>query len=312
MAGMNRLLRLAGAAAAVTLAIAACSSGNDSSGSAAPGVDDDECSGADDQRTGRRRGHQLRRQGGGRSNGPAADSGTITIKDFAFGAPLTVRPGAMIKVTNMDSAAHDVASDDQGKFRTPLLNQGESATFTAPTAARDVQVQLHGARADAGNRHADRARLTRRGRAPRSLGAGVLRSPHGAAIAGRIGPVASDDVARRLDEVRWSTEGLLDALRERPPTDSWARQPSLLPGWTRGHVLSHLARNADAMVRTLAGTARGEQHPDVRRRGRQGGRHRGRRRAAGGRAGRRRDRDARTGWSRPGPGSTTPTGSTTR
>jgi uncharacterized protein (TIGR03083 family) len=73
--------------------------------------------------------------------------------------------------------------------------------------------------------------------------------------------VASDDVTRRLDEVRWSTEGLLDALRTRPPTDSWARQPSLLPGWTRGHVLNHLARNADAMVRTLSGTVRGEKIP---------------------------------------------------
>lgn len=73
--------------------------------------------------------------------------------------------------------------------------------------------------------------------------------------------MASDDVARRLDEVRWSTEGLLDALRERPPTDAWARRPSLLPGWTRGHVLSHLARNAEAMVRTLSGTMRGEKIP---------------------------------------------------
>jgi maleylpyruvate isomerase len=73
--------------------------------------------------------------------------------------------------------------------------------------------------------------------------------------------VASDDVARRLDEVRWSTEGLLVALRDRPPTDAWARQPSLLPGWTRGHVLTHLARNADAVARTLAGTARGEKVP---------------------------------------------------
>jgi maleylpyruvate isomerase len=73
--------------------------------------------------------------------------------------------------------------------------------------------------------------------------------------------VVSDDVARRLDEVRWSTEALLDSLRDRPPSDGWARQPSLLPGWTRGHVLTHLARNADAMTRTLAGTARGEMVP---------------------------------------------------
>jgi maleylpyruvate isomerase len=75
------------------------------------------------------------------------------------------------------------------------------------------------------------------------------------------GAVASDDVARRLDEVRWSTEGLLAMLRDRPLTDGWARQSSLLPGWTRGHVLTHLARNADAIARTLAGAARGEKIP---------------------------------------------------
>jgi maleylpyruvate isomerase len=73
--------------------------------------------------------------------------------------------------------------------------------------------------------------------------------------------VVSDDVARRLDEVRWSTDGLITALRERPPVGGWARQPSLLPGWTRGHVLTHLARNADGMVRTLAGTRSGEKVP---------------------------------------------------
>ncbi|GHD26179.1 maleylpyruvate isomerase [Streptomyces violarus] len=30
-------------------------------------------------------------------------------------------------------------------------------------------------------------------------------------------------------------------------------QPSRLPGWTRGHVLAHLARNADALVNVLEG-----------------------------------------------------------
>ena len=70
-----------------------------------------------------------------------------------------------------------------------------------------------------------------------------------------------DDVSRRLDEVRWSTEGLLTALAERPPADGWARQPSLLPGWSRGHVLTHLARNADAIARALAGLGRGERIP---------------------------------------------------
>ena len=134
MAGMNRLLRLAGAAAALTLAIAACSSGNDSSDSAAPSVATTTSAAA--PTTSAPAGGEATSSddnGGGSENGRAPDSGIISIKDFAFGAPLTVRPGATIKVTNMDIAAHDVASDDEGNFRTPLLNEGESATFTAPT-----------------------------------------------------------------------------------------------------------------------------------------------------------------------------------
>ena len=34
--------------------------------------------------------------------------------------------------------------------------------------------------------------------------------------------------------------------------------PSRLPGWTVGHVLTHLARNADSMTRALAAAERGE------------------------------------------------------
>jgi maleylpyruvate isomerase len=41
-------------------------------------------------------------------------------------------------------------------------------------------------------------------------------------------------------------------------TDDDVRRPSLLPGWTVGHVLTHLARNADSLVRMLEGAARGE------------------------------------------------------
>jgi maleylpyruvate isomerase len=40
-------------------------------------------------------------------------------------------------------------------------------------------------------------------------------------------------------------------------TDADARRPSLLPGWTVGHVLTHLARNADSHVRMLDAAARG-------------------------------------------------------
>lgn len=51
---------------------------------------------------------------------------------------------------------------------------------------------------------------------------------------------------RRLDE---AIAGL---------TDAQARQPCRLPGWTVGHLLTHLARNADSVVRRLEGAERGE------------------------------------------------------
>ena len=40
--------------------------------------------------------------------------------------------------------------------------------------------------------------------------------------------------------------------------DEQARAPSLLAGWSVGHVLTHLARNADSVVWRLEGAARGE------------------------------------------------------
>ncbi len=41
-------------------------------------------------------------------------------------------------------------------------------------------------------------------------------------------------------------------------TDDVARGPSRLPGWSVGHVLTHLARNADSVVWRLEGAALGE------------------------------------------------------
>jgi maleylpyruvate isomerase len=41
-------------------------------------------------------------------------------------------------------------------------------------------------------------------------------------------------------------------------TDEVARQPSRLPAWTVGHVLTHLARNADSVRRRLEGAVRDE------------------------------------------------------
>jgi maleylpyruvate isomerase len=41
-------------------------------------------------------------------------------------------------------------------------------------------------------------------------------------------------------------------------SDGAARQPSQLPGWSVGHLLTHIARNADSVVWRLEGAAAGE------------------------------------------------------
>ncbi|WP_324783608.1 maleylpyruvate isomerase family mycothiol-dependent enzyme [Streptomyces sp. H51] len=48
-----------------------------------------------------------------------------------------------------------------------------------------------------------------------------------------------------------ATERLLSAAAELD--DAAVARPSRLPGWTLGHVLAHLARNADALVNVLEG-----------------------------------------------------------
>ena len=42
-------------------------------------------------------------------------------------------------------------------------------------------------------------------------------------------------------------------------TDEQCRQPSMLAGWSRGHVLSHLANNAYSHVRMFEAASRGEE-----------------------------------------------------
>lgn len=66
------------------------------------------------------------------------------------------------------------------------------------------------------------------------------------------------DVATRLGELRASSSALLKGLEAEQWSDADVRAPSVLPGWTRGHVLTHIARNADAAARTLAGALRDE------------------------------------------------------
>jgi len=66
-------------------------------------------------------------------------------------------------------------------------------------------------------------------------------------------------VAAGLDEMAGATDGLLDTVDGL--TDVDLRGPSLLPGWTRAHVLTHLARNADGLVNLVAAARTGEDRP---------------------------------------------------
>ncbi|MEV7393377.1 maleylpyruvate isomerase N-terminal domain-containing protein, partial [Streptomyces sp. NPDC091215] len=51
------------------------------------------------------------------------------------------------------------------------------------------------------------------------------------------------DPATTLDQINAATGHLLETAARF--TDADVRAPSLLPGWSRGHVLTHVARNAD-------------------------------------------------------------------
>ncbi|MCB0934681.1 MAG: cupredoxin domain-containing protein [Mycobacterium sp.] len=57
---------------------------------------------------------------------------TITIGDFNFGDPLTVRPGATVTVVNSDGAEHTVTADSGSAFNAEVSGKG-TTTFTAPT-----------------------------------------------------------------------------------------------------------------------------------------------------------------------------------
>jgi maleylpyruvate isomerase len=70
------------------------------------------------------------------------------------------------------------------------------------------------------------------------------------------------DVASSVAGVRRSQAAFEESLRD--IGDDFVRAPSLLPGWSRGHVLTHVARNADGATRMLRAAAQGvvgEQYP---------------------------------------------------
>jgi maleylpyruvate isomerase len=70
------------------------------------------------------------------------------------------------------------------------------------------------------------------------------------------GPVS---VTELLHGVALATEVVQEAVDALDATA--VRGPSLLPGWSRAHVITHLARNADALVNLLTWAKTGVEHP---------------------------------------------------
>jgi maleylpyruvate isomerase len=69
-----------------------------------------------------------------------------------------------------------------------------------------------------------------------------------AAGGGKFSAVTTDPLAL-LPEVDRATARFLDTASTL--TDAELLEPSLLPGWTRGHVMTHVARNADSLINLL-------------------------------------------------------------
>jgi maleylpyruvate isomerase len=68
--------------------------------------------------------------------------------------------------------------------------------------------------------------------------------------------VTTDEMLELIDE---ATIALLAAVE--PMTDADLQAASLLTGWSRGHVLTHLARNADALRNLLVWARTGVETP---------------------------------------------------
>ncbi|HEU5160064.1 MAG TPA: maleylpyruvate isomerase N-terminal domain-containing protein [Streptosporangiaceae bacterium] len=68
-----------------------------------------------------------------------------------------------------------------------------------------------------------------------------------------------EDRAGMLTLIDAATERLLAATARLDDQD--VRRPSLLPGWTRGHVLTHVARNGEALRNLLTWARTGVETP---------------------------------------------------
>lgn len=71
-----------------------------------------------------------------------------------------------------------------------------------------------------------------------------------------VATVTSRDLDRAVAGCATAHQRLLADISDL--SEQQVRRPSMLPGWTIGHVLTHLARNADSLVRLLDAAASGE------------------------------------------------------
>lgn len=70
------------------------------------------------------------------------------------------------------------------------------------------------------------------------------------------GPHSVDLLIRRIDESVGRLLASASAL-----SDEQLREPSLLPGWSRGHVLTHIARSGDGLRNLLSWARTGQETP---------------------------------------------------
>ena len=73
------------------------------------------------------------------------------------------------------------------------------------------------------------------------------------------GVVLAQEVTRQLTAIEHATEVMLATVDTLD--DLSVRQPSLLDGWSRAHVITHLARNADGCTNLLIWARTGIEHP---------------------------------------------------
>ena len=146
--------------------------------------------------------------------------------------------------TTLDGETVQSSSTDQLVF-------GPVELVVLPLADRHAEPRRRHRHRHAGRRRArpQAPALPHRRRAGRHVRRGRRRAaqhlPRGEAVTGKSPPAVTDSLA-------WAADGAahLRGLMSRLGDDAF-RAPSLLPGWSRAHVLTHLARNADGMINLL-------------------------------------------------------------